>query len=85
MSGPWAFGVVSKIDVDHARSYDTEFAVLRNFDCMQVGLNYRVRNQSINLIFNILPPTADRARRRQLPINPAQGLGLNQTFFNQTS
>ncbi len=77
VSGPWAFGVVSKIDVDRSRSYDTEFAVLRNFDCMQVGINYRVRNQSFNIIFNLLPPTQDRARRQMLPLNPGPSLSLN--------
>ena len=78
VSGPWAFGVVSKIDLDHSRAYDTEVAVLRNFDCMQVGINYRVRTQSFNIIFNLLPPTADRARRRQMPINANPGVGFNQ-------
>jgi hypothetical protein len=77
VSGPWAFGVVSKIDVDRGRSYDTEFAVLRNFDCMQVGINYRARSQSFNIIFNLLPPTPDRARRRLLPLNPNPNPGIS--------
>ena len=78
VSGPWAFGVVSKIDLDHSRAYDTELAVLRNFDCMQVGVNYRFRSQSFNIIFNLLPPTPDRARRRLMPINAGPVVGFNQ-------
>ncbi len=66
VGGPWAFGIQSFIDLDHSRAYDGELAVLRNFDCMQVGISYRLRSKQINLIFNLLPPTA--ARERQLPI-----------------
>ncbi len=66
VGGPWAFGIQSFIDLDHSRAYDGELAVLRNFDCMQVGISYRLRSKQINVIFNLLPPTA--ARERQLPI-----------------
>ncbi len=66
VGGPWAFGIQSFIDLDHSRAYDGELAVLRNFDCMQIGLSYRLRSKQVNIIFNLLPPTA--ARERQLPI-----------------
>ncbi len=71
VGGPWAFGFLSYIDLDHSRAYDGEFAVLRNFDCMQVGLSYRLRNQQIGIIFNLLPPTANR--QRLMPINNISG------------
>lgn len=69
VGGPWAFGIQSKIDLDRTNAYDTEFAVIRNFDCMQVGFSYRLRSQQFNVIFNLLPPTADRSRRRVQPLN----------------
>lgn len=70
VGGPWAFGVVSRLDLERTRFYDAEFAVLRNFDCMQVGLAYRRRSQSINILFNILPPVPNRAERRRRPLPP---------------
>jgi hypothetical protein len=62
VSGPWAFGVVSKIDLERSRAYDGEFAIVRNFDCMQVGVVYRVRSQSFNILFNLLPPRRSKSR-----------------------
>lgn len=69
VGGPWAFGLQSRINLDRSAAYDTEAAVIRNFDCMQVGFSYRFRSQQFNVIFNILPPSADRARRRLQPLN----------------
>ncbi|HEV2471747.1 MAG TPA: DUF3769 domain-containing protein [Chthonomonadales bacterium] len=66
VGGPWAFGLLSKMDLEETRSVDTQLALLRNFDCMQVGLAYRFRGSAIGVIFRILPPGA-RARRR-MPI-----------------
>jgi hypothetical protein len=63
VGGPWAFGFVTKYDLERSRAYDSEFAILRNLDCMQIGIAYRFRSQSFNLIFNLLPPTPDRENR----------------------
>jgi hypothetical protein len=73
VGGPWAFGVLTKFDLERSRVFDSEFAVVRNFDCMQVGVEYRLRTQSFEVIFNLLPPTPDREQRmRTFPIvNPA--------------
>lgn len=68
VGGPWAFGVLTRIDLERSRAYDTEFAVLRNFDCMQVGVTYRTRSQSFNVIFSLLPPAPLRNRERVLPM-----------------
>ncbi len=68
VGGLWAFGIESKIDLDRSTAYDTELAIIRNFDCMQVGLAYRARSQSFNLIFNLLPPTSNRQNSRQQPL-----------------
>ena len=69
VGGPWAFGIIERYDLEMLRGYDTEVAVVRNFDCMQVGVSYRSLQQSVNLIFNILPGRSDKARRP-----PMQGL-----------
>ncbi len=66
VGGPWAFGYLSRIDLERSRAYDAEYAVVRNFDCMQVGLAYRLRSQSINIIFNLVPPARNRERRMPL-------------------
>ena len=56
VSGPIGFGYVTKLDIGRSRFYDSELALTRNFDCMQVGLSYRLRSQSIGVIFTLLPP-----------------------------
>jgi len=60
VGGPWAFGLLGRWDLDRGRAYDAEISILRNFDCMQVGIAYRVRTQSIGIIFSLLPPTPKR-------------------------
>ncbi|MDE2128024.1 MAG: hypothetical protein KGJ62_15690 [Armatimonadetes bacterium] len=55
VGGPWAFGIVSKMDMERTRFYDGELTVVRNFDCMQVGVAYRVRTRSVSIIFSLLP------------------------------
>ncbi len=71
--GPYAFGVESKFDLERSRAYDSELAFLRNFDCMQVGIAYRLRTQQFSLIFNLLPPVRDRATRRAAPLQGLPG------------
>ncbi|MCW3054288.1 MAG: hypothetical protein JWN14_3458 [Chthonomonadales bacterium] len=57
VSGPIGFGYITKLDIGRSRFYDSEVALTRNFDCMQIGLSYRLRSQSIGIIFSLLPPT----------------------------
>lgn len=68
VNGPWAFGVTTRYDLERSRAYDSEYVILRNLDCMQIGVSYRVRSQSFNIIFNLLPPAPNRARRRLMPL-----------------
>ncbi len=56
VSGPIGFGYITKLDIGRSRFYDSEVALTRNFDCMQVGLSYRLRSQSIGFIFTLTPP-----------------------------
>lgn len=56
VSGPIGFGYITKLDIGRSRFYDSEVALTRNFDCMQIGLAYRLRSQSIGIIFSLTPP-----------------------------
>ena len=71
--GPYAFGLETKFDLERSRAYDSELALLRNFDCMQVGIAYRLRTQQFSLIFNLLPPVSNRAARRAAPLQALPG------------
>lgn len=50
----WAYDLSVNYDMDRVRAYDTVFSVRRRFDCMEVGLSYQTRAQSVGLIFNLL-------------------------------
>ncbi len=74
--GAWGVGLVTRYDLERSRAYETEFAIVRNFDCMQIGVGYRFRSQQLAIIFNLLPPTSSsRANRTLQPDvgNPAVG------------
>ena len=63
VGGPLAFGIQAGYDLTTFRNYETQIALVRNFDCMQLGFSYQFRAQSFNLIFNFTPPTANRVPR----------------------
>ena len=69
VGGPIAFGIQAGYDLRTFGNYETQVAVVRNFDCMQVGFSYQFRAQSFNIIFNFTTPTAtrNRLRREQIP------------------
>lgn len=69
VSGPWGFGIASKIDLERSRAYDGEIAVVRNFDCVRVGLVYQLRTQSFGILFNLLPARKDKSRPL-IPLRP---------------
>jgi hypothetical protein len=80
VGGPWAFGVATRLDLERARSYESEIAILRNFDCMQFGIGYRFQAQQFNFIINLLPPAPNRIRERRTPLPAMPGLpGPNET------
>ena len=62
VSGPWAFGIATKIDLERSRAYDGELAIVRNFDCMRIGLVYQLRTSSFTMLFNLLPARKDNSR-----------------------
>lgn len=68
VSGPWAFGIIASYDLERSRAYDTEVAIARNFDCVQVGLVYRTRSQSVNILFTLLPIRRERSRTSLMPL-----------------
>ena len=69
VGGPLAFGIQAGYDLRNFANYETQVALVRNFDCMQAGFSYQFRAQSFNIIFNFTPPTAsrNRLRREQIP------------------
>jgi hypothetical protein len=66
VGGPWSFGMIGRYDLERVKAYDAELSIVRNLDCMQIGLSYRVLSQSVNVIFNFLPSAASRARHRAI-------------------
>lgn len=70
VGGPYTFGFLAKFDMERFREYDAEILVLRNLDCLQYGLSYRVRSQQFSIIINLLPVGKNRAKA----INPTQAL-----------
>jgi len=75
VGGTWAFGLMSHIDLDHNRAYDNELAVIRNFDCMQVGVYYRTRSQQFGILFNLLPAARRAVGGRPLVSPQPAGVG----------
>ena len=78
VGGPIAFGIQAGYDLRTFANYETQIAVVRNFDCLQAGFSYQFRAQSFNIIFNFTPPSAsrNRIRREQIPAllpNPNSG------------
>ncbi len=57
------------IDLERSRAYDGEIAVVRNFDCVRVGLVYQLRTQSFGILFNFLPARKDKSRPL-IPLRP---------------
>jgi hypothetical protein len=76
VGGPWGFGIATHLDLNSTEFYETQVAVQRNFDCMQVGVAYRFTSNAFVVIFRLLPPTADRSRIRQTPFS-AGGVGTS--------
>ncbi len=60
VGGPYVFGITAKFDMERIRAYDEEITLLRRLDCMQYGISYRVRSQSFQVIFELLPPGKSR-------------------------
>lgn len=64
LGAKWAYDLSVNYDMDRLRAYDTIVAIRRRFDCMEIGLSYRARNQSFNILFNLLPGSPARSKAR---------------------
>ncbi len=62
VGGPIRFAVTLKYDIGELRPYDEEFAIVRNLDCMQYGIAYRVLSRQFNVIFSLLPNKKKQAQ-----------------------
>jgi len=51
----WGYDVNVHYDMERWRAYDTRLSARRRFDCLEVGLAYTTRSQSLGLILNLLP------------------------------
>ena len=70
----WGIGLVTRYDLERSRAYETELALVRNFDCLQVGVGYRFRSQQVSIIFNLLPPLPSNRANRNLTPDVGNGL-----------
>ncbi len=71
LNANWGLDVSVDYDLERKRNYDSSIAIRRRMDCLEYGLAYRTRSQSINLIFNILPATRGvRRTAAGLPAGP---------------
>ena len=60
VGGPIRFALALRYDIAELRPYDEEVAVVRNLDCLQYGVAYRILSRQFNVIFSLLP-----ARKKQ--------------------
>ena len=63
----WGYGFDLDCDLERRRAYDTGVSVRPRFDCVEIGLAYRTRAQSLGVILNLLPG------RRNPPPQPLVG------------
>jgi hypothetical protein len=68
LGGTWGYDAEIKYDLERVRAYDSLFSIRRRFDCMEIGVAYRTRNQGISLIFNLLPTAPTQVVTRQNPV-----------------
>ncbi len=63
--GTWGFGYWLRYDLEQLKPFEAEFAITRNFDCLQVGFGYRFVNKQFNIAVNLLPPTRATVKEKQ--------------------
>jgi hypothetical protein len=51
----WAYDLQVSYDMERVRAYDTGVSIRRRLDCMEFGLAYRARQQSLGVVLNLLP------------------------------
>jgi hypothetical protein len=68
VGGPWGFGYQLRYDLRNMRPFNSEFAVVRNFDCLQLGFVYRTYASQLGLIINYIPPSPKQLGERRKEI-----------------
>lgn len=63
--GTWGFGYLMRYDLAQMSPFEAEFALTRNFDCLQLGFGYRFINKQFNLAVNLLPPNRSKIKAKQ--------------------
>ncbi|HSV74177.1 MAG TPA: hypothetical protein VLH79_10495 [Chthonomonadales bacterium] len=54
----WGYDLNVHYDMERWRAFDTRISARRRFDCLEIGLAYTTRAQSLGLILNLLPGVA---------------------------
>lgn len=65
VGGAWGLGYHLRYDLENRRPYYHEFAVLRNLDCLQLGVVYRTFSNQFGIVINYVPPSASQIRDKQ--------------------
>jgi hypothetical protein len=67
VGGPWTFELEPRMELTPLRVIDTTFAVVRNLDCMRLGLVYHTHQHSLELVFHLLPAMPSGAAEHGSP------------------
>lgn len=51
----WGFDLGIRWDMERKRAYDTQVTAKRRYDCLEIGVRYEQRRQSISMLLNLLP------------------------------
>lgn len=51
----WGFDLGVRWDMERKRAYDTQVTAKRRYDCLEIGVRYEQRRQSISMLLNLLP------------------------------
>jgi hypothetical protein len=60
----WAYDTEIKYDMERLRAYDSVFSIRRRLDCLESGVAFGTRSQSINFILNLLPGSLNTVETR---------------------
>lgn len=65
----WGLGFGLVYDTERWRAYDTSMSIVHKLDCMEFGLRYSARSQSLGIVFNLLPgsPQPERIKEASVP------------------
>ena len=58
MGAHWGYTLNLAADAEKHSVYDTGFSIRRRLDCVELGVSYKTRGQTLGLIMNLLPGKA---------------------------